>query len=51
MAMSVSPQEAIPSKAETPIGLIVRNQEFCFGGTEEAELDMMLYTDEDFEKN
>jgi len=40
MAMSVSPQEAIPSKAETPIGLIVRNQEFCFGGT-----------DEDLEKN
>jgi hypothetical protein len=47
MAMSVSPQTAMPCKAEAPIGLIVRNRGFCCGGTEEAELEIMLNPDED----
>jgi hypothetical protein len=52
MAMSVSPTKAIPCKAEAVIGLIVRNQGFCFGGTEEeAESGIILNVDEDLDKS
>jgi hypothetical protein len=46
------PAKAIPCKAEAVIGLIVRNQGFCFGGTEEeAESGIILNVDEDLDKS